>query len=172
MQRINELDIIKARAVSLIKRKRAAGIDIYYLSQLSNDIGFNKGFRFENRFGIKFHEFINSVSDASVKTSEKDGTTRYISLHGNTPSSSKRPRYPKEIWEAFAKPLRNGEIRYFDVENLSVMYEINTIKGENIIEIPSHYISDEEITVFSDIVSKNIGDWLLYAGISPEIFAK
>lgn len=161
MEYQNSIESIKKRALQIIEMKKAAGVGLYYLSQLSNDMGFKKGFRFENQFGLKFYELVESISEYKLETSKKDGTTRYLILEENAKESKKRPRYSKETWDAFSIPLISEEKRYAKISNDQLIYDSSPIK-ENIYiyEIDKKYIVDEENRLHADIIAKNIAEWL------------
>ena len=161
MEYQNSIESIKKRALQLIEMKKAAGVGLYYLSQLSNDMGFKKGFRFENQFGLKFYELIESISEFKLETSKKDGTTRYLILEKNANETIKRPRYSKETWDAFSIPLISDEKRYAKISIDQLIYSSSPIEDNTCIyEIDRKYIVGEENRLHADIIAKNISEWL------------
>lgn len=161
MEYKNSIELIKNRAIQLIEKKKVAGVGLYYLSQLSNDMGFKKGFRFEKQFGLKFYELVASVSTYKVEISKKDGTTRYLVLSENIKNTEKRPRYSKETWDAFSIPLNPKENRYAQIlPDRLIYHSLITPSSELPYKIDKKYIVDENNRSHADIIAKNIENWL------------
>lgn len=161
MEYQNSIESIKKRALQLIEMKKAAGVGLYYLSQLSNDMGFKKGFRFEKQFGLKFYELVEAISEFKLETSKKDGTTRYLILQENLKEPKKRPRYSKETWDAFSIPLISEEERYAQISIDQLIYYSSPIEENTFVyKIDKKYIVGEENRLHADIIAKNISEWL------------
>lgn len=152
-----KLSAIKARILALVEIRRRAGVSAYHLAQLGGDLGEDDRAIIESATGKKLVDFLRDEFEFKLA---KRGTAYFIHFEEAVPQVRKRPRYRREVWDAFVSPLAHGLKRVIEPTTLVfVDVPIEEKVGKGLI-IPMAAIVLEGEEIVADVVSSRISQWI------------
>jgi hypothetical protein len=161
-----ELARIRLRIESLVNKHFATGADIYYLSQLGNDLGSDR-LLLEKLTHQKLSEFIQKEFNFKICITGEHQNVLYMVRPGHSISEIPTPkpgttRYASRFWAAFSIPLTEGEHRFIDIHTLAFGSDESSLKGTgtDIREIRPEFIVPHGTYGSATEIADRIERWL------------
>jgi hypothetical protein len=163
---IAELARIKSRIASLVDQRFATGVDIYYLSQLGNELGSDR-LLLEKLTGQKLLEFIHKEFNFEIGKTGQHQNVFYVVRPGQAISEIQTPkpvipRYAMRFWAAFSIPLHDGDRRFIDIHTLAFGPDELPLRvtGTDIREIRPEFIAPPDTSRSPTEIADRIERWL------------
>jgi hypothetical protein len=161
-----DLARIKSRIESLVEQRFARGAELYYLSQLGNDLGTDRQ-RVEQLTGQKLADFIQKEFNFETGRTGQHQNILFIVRPNHLISEVEAakpglPRYRSRFWAAFAVPLPEGQRRFIHIPTLGFGPEESFLGGTetDVREIGPEYVTQSGETRAAFQIADCIERWL------------
>ena len=171
-----EISRVKERIASLAEQHFETGANIYYLSQLGNELGADRPLLERLTHG-KLSEFVRDQFEFEIGRTGVHSNVLYLVRPGVTSSEAQiskplPPRYNRRFWAAFTVPLADGESRFFGLQSFTFGPDKEALKKleTEILEIQKEYVAPHNGSRSPAEIAGQIARWLNVHGLDPDQF--